>query len=357
MLNRAFNPDLMKVARQARALSQTDLAKKADLTQGFVSKVEAGVLQPATDAVEKIAAALSYPQSYFFEGDSLAGLPISVQYRKRAAVGLRAVEHLEAEINRRLFEVRRLVRSVNLEQSVPLPQMDVDEYEGGAEAIAALVRRTWLVPSGPIKNLVELVERAGCIVFSCDFQMLGVDGLALRPHGLPPCIFINASMPGDRQRFTLAHELGHLVMHRTPSPNMEDEANDFAAELLLPRAEVRGHFAGGVSLVRLAALKPFWRVSMGSLLYRAKTLGITTANQDQYLWRQFSAAGYRKKEPQELDIAPEQPTVLKDVIKVHIDNLGYSTAELAASLHLHEPEFLQRYMPTRERRAHLRVVT
>lgn len=356
MLNRTFNPDLLKVARQARALSQTELAKKAMLTQGFVSKVEAGVLQPTTDAIDRFATALAYPTSYFFESDGLAGLPISMQYRKRAAVGARAIEQLEAEINRRLFEVRRLVRSVDVAQLMPLPQLDVDEY-GSAEAVAGLVRRTWLVPSGPIKNLVDLVERAGCLVIACDFQSLGVDGLALRPHGLPPCIFLNSAMPGDRQRFTLAHELGHLVMHQVPSLNMEDEANAFAAELLMPRSDIRSQLVGGMSIVRLAALKPFWRVSMASLLYRAQTLGTLTAVQRDRLWREFSAAGYRKCEPAEIDVAPEQPTVLRDIVQVHTESLGYSTAELAAALHLHESEFLQRYVVSRDRRSHLRVVS
>jgi Zn-dependent peptidase ImmA (M78 family) len=85
----------------------------------------------------------------------------------------------------------------------------------------------------------------------------------------------NVEQPADRMRFTLAHELGHLVMHHDqPTQSMEQEANEFASAFLMPARDIRPHFARRVDLRLFAELKPVWRVSMASLLMRARSLGI-----------------------------------------------------------------------------------
>jgi Zn-dependent peptidase ImmA (M78 family) len=99
----------------------------------------------------------------------------------------------------------------------------------------------------------------------------------------------------------LSHELGHLVMHRFPSPQMESEANEFASALLMPRNEVTIALRGKLDLGRLAALKPEWRVSMQALLYRAQRLGLVGQQQAGWLWRQFNTNRIKLREPPELD--------------------------------------------------------
>ncbi len=199
--------------------------------------------------------------------------------------------------------------------------------------IADLNRRTWLVPSGPTRALVAWVERAGCIVVHCDFAALKVDGFTVQISDMPPCIFLNRNMPADRQRFSLAHELGHDVMHQVLSPDMEAEANAFASALLKPARDIRPRLSGPrLTIQNLAALKLVWRVSMAALLYRAKEIDAITENQSQYLWRQMSASGYRKAEPPELDLKVEMPTVLPEILRLHMEELGYGISELAQAL-------------------------
>ena len=108
-------------------------------------------------------------------------------------------------------------------------------------------------------------------------------------------------MPGDRQRFTLAHELGHLVMHDVPTEEMEDEADKFASEFLMPEAQIQGQLHA-LSMRKLWELKSRWKVSMAALVKRAETLGCITASQTRYLWIQLSKSGYRLEEPAELAI-------------------------------------------------------
>ena len=105
------------------------------------------------------------------------------------------------------------------------------------------------------------IERAGIFVFHADLELIDVDGLTLRLPGLPPIIVLNRHLLGDRLRFTLAHELGHLVMHSVPSPNMEKEANEFASELLMPEKLFLKESSG----------KPFTPLLIKQLAERFKT--------------------------------------------------------------------------------------
>lgn len=342
-----FNPDLLRVARQARGMSQAELSTTAQVSQAAISKLENGLVDvPSVELLEKLAAALKFPRSLFFEPDRVYGLPISVHsmYRKKASVGERALHQLEAEINLRLLHFRRLLKSAVIEPELSRPHMDPDEYAGGPEQVAALVRRTWLVQAGPVKNLTELVERSGCIVVHCDFSAIGVDGVTLQAPGLPPTIFLNRDQPADRMRFTLAHELGHIIMHKVPSPTMDDEADAFASAFLMPAGDVRPYLTGGLGLARLASLKPIWRVSMAALLYRAKAIGAISSNQSSYLWRQLSAQGYRRREPVELEFARELPTSLPEIIRVHMEDLGYDLGDLSRLLHV-ETDEISRFQP------------
>jgi len=122
-------------------------------------------------------------------------------------------------------------------------------------------------------------------------------------------------------------------MHQVPSPQMEDEANEFASALLMPTRDIRPQLSGRrLTIQTLAALKPVWRVSMAALLYRAKEIGAITDSQSQYLWRQMSSMGYRRMEPAELDLQVEMPTILPEIVRLHLEELGYGVSDLARAL-------------------------
>lgn len=349
----------MRIARQARGWSQTELSRQSGVSQGYLSKLENGMIDPLDDVVDKLSASLDFPRAYFFEPDHISGLPVSVHsmYRKKASVGQRAQDRLEAEINIRLMHIRRLLKAVDFGSELELPSFELDEFNMDAEQIAGLLRRTWEVPSGPMRNLIGWMERAGLIIFHADFDGLAVDGVTVRQSGLPPCVFLNRGQPADRQRFTLAHELGHIIMHRLPSPSMEDEANAFASALLMPASDIKRALGKKVTIQKLAALKPVWRVSMNALLYRAKTVGAVTSNQAQYLWRQMSSLGYRRAEPPELAFPPEEASVLSELLRVHLEDLGYSIQDLCASLHVYEADLRRIHsLPGKSGAPHLRVI-
>ena len=118
-------------------------------------------------------------------------------------------------------------------------------------------------------------------------------------------------------------------MHRFPKAETWKRQDEFAVALLMPAADIRPYLVGKkIDLSTLAALKPEWRVSMAALLMRAHKLKLLSDNQYTYLWKQMSARGYRLREPPETEFTPETPDLMRRIIRVHFDALGYSKAEL-----------------------------
>lgn len=342
-----FNPSLLLLARQYRGASQEDVAKQAGLTQGHYSRIENGLLPdgPSAENVEKISGALGFPHGFFYQSDGLTGLPLSVHpmHRKRAAVGERTLKKIHAELNIRLIHLRRYMRAASFEPQLPLPHIDV--YEGGGPSeIARLLRRAWSVPDGPIGNLTDYCERAGILVIWCALEK-GIDGVTMRVRDLPSCIFLNRSAPPDRMRASLAHELGHVIMHRIPTDGMEDEANAFASELMVPERDFRRQFIGmsGIRLEWLALQKAYWKMSMAFLLYRAGATEAITRHQSEYAWKKINSLGWRLREPQETDFPYEEPTVFPRLLKMHIDALGYDLDTISRLVSTSRADLQQMY--------------
>src|SRR5262249_10300310 len=160
-------------------------------------------------------------------------------------------------------------------------------------------RHLWGLPLGPVRSVVGEIERAGGIIFRCGFNTMKVDAISQWPPDapeLPPVFFVNEDIPGDRMRWTLAHELGHIVMHHLPTDDPEGEADRFASEFLMPGREIVAEL-NPFSLHRAAALKPYWKISMAALVRRAHDLKCISNRKYEYLNTQLAKLGYKKCEP------------------------------------------------------------
>src|SRR5262249_11776856 len=155
------------------------------------------------------------------------------------------------------------------------------DYHGRAarrlepEDAARSLRETWMLPRGPINNMVELLERNGAVIVPCDFGTDLLDALSQRIDGMPILIFVNINAPADRLRLTLAHELAHMVLHTTTlrdDDQMEQEADEFAGAFLLPAEDIRPQLRRGLDLRHLANMKSYWKVSMAAIAVRADRL-------------------------------------------------------------------------------------
>lgn len=350
--NPQFNHKMIVLARETRRITQEELAGMIDIHKGNLSKVENGIQIPMKDLVEKISKALEYPLDFFKQQDKVLDLS-TYYYRKRLQMPKKDLLKSEAEINVTKINIEKLLLSVEL----PEPNYPRFHLEKGGPAEAArYTRQFWNIKSGKIENLTKLLEDNGIIVIQMDFDGVEIDGLSIVTEKNTPVIFVNKNIPSDRSRLTVAHELGHLVMHIgqdiDEQRDVEKEAFLFGAELLMPENEIKEHLIE-LNLEKLAELKKEWKVSMGALIMRAKNLETLTENQYQYLWKQMAKLGYKKREPEELDFPKEVPTLLKEVIDAHIEELLYSEKELADFLCLRHEEFVLKYLSSRGR---LRII-
>jgi Zn-dependent peptidase ImmA (M78 family)/DNA-binding XRE family transcriptional regulator len=351
-----FNRAMLSLARSARGFTQTELAKAARVTQALISKLEAGLTaDPSQETVEAIANALRVPVSFLVSDERPHGLP-QFHYRKRAKLGRKALDAIEAQMNIRRIHAARLFKSYELDAE-RFPAIDLDNMGWTPQQAAQHIRGLWMLPRGPVDNLTEAIEANGAVVIQIDFGTNLLDAMSFRIPGLPPLIFMNKDMPGERYRFTLAHELAHLLLHNQPETdeNMETQADEFAGELLMPAKEIRPYLTSP-SLGSLARVKPYWKVSIKALCVQCIKLKVITPNQYTGLMVNYSKARYGKfGEPFPIEL--EKASALGAAIAFHMSALGYSVEEMASLLMMEPAEFREIYSPTHSPKPpHLRVV-
>lgn len=238
-------------------MTQEELADAAGVRQAALSRYENGLRTPEPEILEQLARALGVtPDLLQHAGRIEGGLAIGAHMRRRATAKPTVWRQIEAQLNMTRLHASRLFDEVSLVASLHVPTFDPVEVE--PEDAARLVRAQWRMPSGPVRSVSSWMETAGVLVIERDFgSSARVDGLSQWVDG-HPLVMVNASAPTDRLRFTLAHELGHLVLHSSYAQNdMEDAANAFASEFLLPEVEVRVPLRG-LTLSKALQLKPHW---------------------------------------------------------------------------------------------------
>jgi Zn-dependent peptidase ImmA (M78 family)/transcriptional regulator with XRE-family HTH domain len=342
-----FNAEMLVLARESRGHTQAGLARLIGVEQGTVSKLEGGLLLVPNELIEKIALALRYPAGFFFQNEKVYGFGSSVFYhRKRGGFPIKQLRKLHAEMNICRFGVRKLLRSATVDTANGFERYHPDEYGGRIEIIARTVRTAWRLPPGPIRNLTETLENAGAIIVRHDFGTRKADAASEWIEPNPPMFFVNShpDVTGDRVRFSLAHELGHVVMHQYPVPELEDQADRFAAELLLPEKDIAHHLTR-LTLPKLALLKQQWGVSMSCLIEHAYHIGNISKSQRSRLIIQLRSDTHSYREPIDTDIAIEKPTLLDELIQAHLNELGYSVAQVGSLMNELEPEFVAKYLP------------
>jgi Zn-dependent peptidase ImmA (M78 family) len=272
-------------------------------------------------------------------------IPVNLAYRKREKVHLKLLIPIEAKMNVIRNHVHFLTRA--LDKVMPqLPVLEVTE-EKTPTVIASMVRKLWNIEKGVIENLSAILENQGIIISSFEFGTERVDSRSMFTDDKYPIVFLNRSLLGDRLRYSLAYELGQLIMHtHSVIPGDRDisrEANEFASAFLMPEEDILEDYREGVTLNLLAKLKTKWKVSMISLLYRADDLELITPNQKRYLIQQFNQQNIRRREPIELDVPVENATLLKKLIKQYISEYEISHPQMAAIFAIPFEDYLDYY--------------
>jgi Zn-dependent peptidase ImmA (M78 family)/DNA-binding XRE family transcriptional regulator len=314
-MKQPINGEMITLAREAMGMTQSALSSELGIKQSTLSRYERGGIDVPPEHIQQLTISLQRPISFFCWRERL--YPSSCLYhRKRKRLPEKELRRIHAWVNILRIQAVRLLERAEIETHYTFHRLDIHRL-GGPEKAAQALRHLWQVQKGPIKSCVDLVERAGGIVFCFPFGSSKVDGISQWPIDqpeIPPVFFLSDSFPGDRMRWTICHEIGHIVMHHLPTDDLESEADRFAAEFLMPASEISSQLCD-LTLARAAALKSFWRVSMQALIRRAKQLGKISQNQYEYLFKQMAMRGYRTCEP--VLVPRESPRLLPQLVDVH----------------------------------------
>ncbi len=230
-----------------------------------------------------------------------------------------------------------LMKEVDID-SKQLPKWAAGE-DFSPEEIAKKVRLYFNLEDGPIENPVYLFEQIGIPVIFINSQSEKFSGMTVQTDTNMPIIFLNKNLPNDHKRFTLAHELGHLIMHIPFADDpefisslddidiVEKQADQFAGAFLMPGEQIRRQMLGNFTYSRLTEFKLYWKVSKQSVIYRAKDMGVITPQKFTNLFVELSRNGERKREL--LDVPIDEPRLFKEVLQVWESELQRNKKEIA----------------------------
>lgn len=327
-----FQPERLVEARDSRGLTQVALADLMNRTSSSISRWEAGEQSPEPDALEALARGLNLPVAFFLRARPYHG-PAPMFFRSMASTTLAVRKRIQSRL--------RWAQDISLELQewvdLPAPEVPVVDAQDphsirdeDIEAVANECRTRWALGSGPVADVLLVLENAGVVVVKEEVGTAKMDGVSnwSRADGRPYMLIARDKATLVRSRMDAAHELGHLVLHRHLGPKalnsaadfkeLERQAFHFAGAFLLPGES----FAAEVwapSLNTLVALKERWRVSVGAMLMRCSALGMMSEEAGQRLWKHYSARGWRKGEPLDDTLKSEEPRLLARSVRLIVD--------------------------------------
>ena len=293
----------LKIARAAAGLSLRGLSDKIGnlVSAQAISYYERDENTPGSEVLLALAAALDVSLDYL---TGIQDMTIeSIDFRKKKITRKREVARVEATV------LHDLERYLTIEHILGLPGLDWDKPREApypvannlweADRAAHLLRNAWSLGLDPIPNLTGLLEERGIKVLSIDLTN-NIAGLTARVRQaneeVVSVMVVNGQECGERQRFTIAHELGHLMLHVAPAIDEEKAAHRFAGAFLMPAEMIWtaiGKHRHSIGYGELFALKNLFGVSVQALTYRCKDLDIFNDTLFRKLFRDFSRRGWR----------------------------------------------------------------
>jgi Zn-dependent peptidase ImmA (M78 family) len=301
---------LAGLTQEALAIAITDAGHPA--TKAVISKYENAKSTPSAQFLLLAANILDVPASYFTH-EPILDVTWS-GFRRHSTLPNRdqeAVKTYAANVAELQIELQTLLHP---DSEPALPEVIVVDSFEGAEQAAMLLREFWELDEHPIDSLVQTAEDHQIVVVGWRKHVGEFVGLSGWCNQKYPVTVISMIAEADRRRFTLAHELGHLVMDTEAVSDKEAErfAHRFAAALIVP-AKRAFHELGTrrtrLDLEELGILKRKYGLSIAAWIYRAKDLEIITDNHASNLYRELSQRGWRKQEPIDY-IGDEEPLKL-----------------------------------------------
>ncbi len=289
----------IKGARKRANLSLRDLSEKVGVSAQAISKYERNLDVPGSSILIKLAKSLEVRVEYLLRPLSISlSQPSYRSYRSKLSI--QDEELINAQVQDWLERYVSIEEIVNLQAKFHMPVVNRKiEQLDDAEKVALELRKFWQIGLDPIENLVEILETQGIkvgIIKGAD----NFDALTLVANETIPVIVVKAGVPGDRQRLSIAHELGHLILELPEGMDEEKAAYRFAGAFLVPEPSARrelGDKRQRLDFYELHLLKHKYGMSMQAWIYRAQDLNILSKAGAVAMYRQFNASGWKHQEP------------------------------------------------------------
>ena len=301
----------LRRARKGADLSLRALSDAVGLSHTAIDKYEKDQLVPNSGTLLKLAAALDVSVDYLLRPSTIE--LTGVAYRQHRGFSDQLAARIIADVT---DQVERHLALYNLLPDA-LPRFGIPDLSGciktldEVEHVAMQVRDAWKLGFNPIPDLIDTFEERGIIVLASDvFGDKSFSGLSAWA-GDVPVIIISSEWPGDRQRFTASHELGHILLHDRLAPELEEEkaCDRFAGAFLVPEPSVTaalGKRRKWIDPRELVLLKREYGLSMNAWLYRARDCGVLDQRKAGQMFGTFKKRGWNVREPSD-DYPREEP--------------------------------------------------
>lgn len=341
----AFQPKRLTQARLAQGLSMAELANCIGVSRQAISSFEKGDKVPAYDTLQQLKNRLKVNETFFFLSSSEQGIKADSAINYRTLRSTTAKEAGRVETFLEWFaEFSNVIGEQYVDfQPINVPEFDIADFEALTEddvdGYAEKTRRFFGLGDGPISNLTLLLENHGIFVGYLPLPSK-TDGISVW-YNRRPYVLINRSAYACRARFDLAHELGHLVLHRALDQAdlddrrildlVEKQAHQFAGSFLVPEKAIAKEFYS-MDLNALRDLKRRWGVSMQALVMILCRIGLVSDSQKRYFFQKISAMGFRKKEPLDDVLKREESVTFKRILEMLAANSILTGSDLLASM-------------------------
>lgn len=338
----SFSPERLAQARELSGLLKKELAERVSVTPAAVSSWERGSKTPTEDSIFRLANELEVEPEFFRKTISpLLNSSTPPHFRSLKATPQKTRKQAHQ------FGVLAAIVTGTLERHLilpgpDLPSVDFPESDGEVEAAADLLRKSWGLGSLPIKNLLLTTERKGVIVAFNEEATASVDAYSMWVANRAYIILNPQKNDFYRQRFDIAHELGHLVMHDGAEPGesvAESQAHLFASEFLAPTQSLLPDLPRSInqrSWQQLFQLKEKWGMSVQALLFRMRRLGTISENSYRGAMTTLSRKKWRRAEPGQVTEC-DRPALLEKSIQLLEEN-GIHREMIAKESNLRLPQ-------------------
>ncbi len=338
-------------AREARGLTSVGLADILGVSSGAISNYEKNRQSPRPEVMQLISEKLNLPIGFFLEPceDALK----RIFFRSLAST----TKSARTRASRRLAWLQRISRYVRLYFDLPalnlpaldLPRNPLEITDKQIEDAAIKCRELFCIEQGPIADLVTVLENNGIVVSRGLLDADNMDAFCEWDDEIP-FIFLGADKTSAaRSRMDAAHELGHLILHRFVEPQqlrtpgfhklLEQQAFRFGSAFLMPSSWLKELWAP--TLDAFLALKARWKVSIAAMISRSENLGVVNADQAQRLWINYNRRQWRKNEPLDDKLIPEEPRIIKRCLELLLEDRTKTRDQILLDLNLNSRDVEQ----------------